>query len=189
VFFTTSGAADLAGAADGREVTVGGIIGAVKTTVDKKGNQMAFATLEDFTGSVELILFSDCYEKCREYVRVDQMALVMGRVSTREGEAPKILCSELLPLEKLAERFNCQLVIKIAENCSDKAIEETLGTLEGFRGGTPVLLAAGHNGSEVYIRSNKYAVNPDFELLNRLKELLGESSAYLRPLERKENET
>ncbi len=189
VFFTTSGAAGLAGVADGREVTVGGIVGAVKTTVDKKGNQMAFATLEDFTGSVELILFSDCYEKCREYVRVDQMVLVMGRVSTREGEAPKILCSELLPLEKLAERFNCQLVIKIAENCSDKAIEETLGTLEGFRGGTPVLLAAGHNGSEVYIRSNKYAVNPDFELLSRLKELLGESSAYLRPLDRKENET
>ena len=189
VFFTTSGAAGLAGATDGREVTVGGIVSAVKTTVDKKGNQMAFVTIEDFTGSVELILFSDCYEKCREYVRVDQMVLVMGRISTREGEAPKILCSELLPLEKLAERFNCQLVIKIDEDCSDKTIEETLSTLEGFRGGTPVLLAAGHNGSEVYIRSKKYAVNPDFELLNRLKELLGESSAYLRPLHRNENAT
>ena len=187
--FATSGTAGLSGAADGREVTVGGIVALVKTTVDKKGNQMAFVTLEDFSGSVELILFSDCYEKSREHVLVDQMVLVMGRVSTREGEAPKILCSELLPLEKLTERFNCQLVIKIDESCSDKAIEEALGTLEGFRGGTPVLLAAGHNGSEVYIRSNKYAVNPDFELLNRLKELLGESGAYLRPLNRKETET
>jgi hypothetical protein len=44
------------------------------------------------------------------------------------------------------------------------------------------LLAARENGSEVYIRSNRYSVKMDFELLNLLKELLGDSSAYLRPV-------
>ena len=166
---------DLQNAADGREVTVGGIIGALKSMTDKKGNLMAFVTLEDFSGSVEIILFSDCYEKHREAAQIDQMVLVTGRLSTREGEAPKIIASELLPLSKLTERFNCQLVIKISMDCTDKSIDEALALLEQFDGKVPVLLAARQNGSEVYIRSRKYT-------MNRLKELLGESGAYLRPL-------
>ncbi|MDH3936991.1 MAG: DNA polymerase III subunit alpha, partial [candidate division Zixibacteria bacterium] len=173
---------DLHNAADGREVTVGGIIGVLKSMTDKKGNLMAFATLEDFSGSVELIIFSDCFEKHRESAQVDQMVLVTGRVSTREGEAPKIIASELIGLSKLTERFNCQLVIKIGVDCSDKAIDEALAMLEQNKGKAPVLLAARQNGSEVYIRSNKYTVTPDAQLMNRLKELLGESGAYLRPL-------
>ncbi len=180
--FATFGAAELQSAADGREVTVGGIVAAVKSMVDKKGNLMAFVTIEDFTGSVELILFSDCYEKSREATQVDRMVLVTGRVSTREGEAPKIICSDVAPLEELTERFDCQLVIKVDVDCSDKTLDKALAILKEFEGGTPVLLAARQNGSEVYIRSRKYTVKPDFRLLDRLKELLGESGAYLRPL-------
>ncbi len=180
--FATFRAAELQSAADGREVIVGGIVAAVKSMVDKKGNLMAFVTIEDFTGSVELILFSDCYEKSREATQVDRMVLVTGRVSTREGEAPKIICSDVAPLEELTERFDCQLVIKIDVDCSDKTLDKALAILKEFEGGTPVLLAARQNGSEVYIRSNKYTVRPDLRLLDRLKELLGESGAYLRPL-------
>ncbi len=180
--FASFKTSELHKATDGREVTVGGIIGALKSMTDKKGNLMAFVTLEDFSGSVELILFSDCYEKYRETARIDNMVLVTGRVSTREGEAPKIIASELTGLSSLTERFSCQLVIKIDADCSDKAIDEALATLERFRGNSPVLLAARQNGSEVYIRSNKYSVNPDSQLINQLKELLGESGAYLRPL-------
>ena len=180
--FTTHSAAEIVNAPDGREVTVGGIVAAVKTMTDKKGSLMAFATLEDFSGALELILFSKCYEKYQDVISVDRMVLVTGRVSTREGEAAKLLGSELLPLEKLTERYDCQLVIKLDAGFSDKRIEEALAVLEQSRGKVPVLLAARENGSEVYIRSRKYMVHLDFALLNRLKELLGDSGAYLRPL-------
>ncbi len=185
--FTSYTTMALSDAPDGREVTAGGILTATKTMIDKKGNMMAFATLEDFTGSVELILFSDCYEKSRESVAVDRMVLVTGKVNTREGEAPKIVCSEVLGLEKLTERFNCQLVIKVDSGCPEATIESALAILDDFQGTAPVLLAARDNGSEVYIRSNRYHVNPNFELLNHLKKILGETSAYLRPLRRREN--
>jgi len=184
--FTTFTNDRLKSASDGREVTVGGIITAVKKMLDKKGNMMAFVTLEDYTGSTELILFSSCFDKSKEFVEEDRMVLVTGRVSTREGEAPKIIGNEVLALENLSERFNCQLVIKIDVTCSDSLIEQALASLENFAGSTPVLLAARENGSEVYIRSRKYSVTPDFTLLNELKALLGESSAYLRHLKRKE---
>lgn len=186
-YFTTCHIGDLSLASDGREVTIGGILTAVKTMLDKKSNMMAFATLEDYTGSVELIIFSSCYDMCKEYITEERMVLITGRVSTREGEAAKVIASEVLPLEQLTEKFNCQLVIKIGAECPDNTIDEALASLENSKGNTPVLLAAQENGSEVYIKSDKYAVNLDFSLLNNLKELLGESGAYLRPLNKKEN--
>jgi DNA polymerase-3 subunit alpha len=184
--FATYAAGQLSQASDGREVTVGGIITAVKRMLDKKGNTMAFVTLEDYSSGVELILFSDCYTKSRAFVEIDQLVLVTGRVSTREGEAPKVIVAEILPFEKLTERYNCQLVIKIDTYCSDTMIDKALAALEQFAGPTPVVLAARQNGTEVYIRSKKYAVRLDSKLLNHLKQLLGESSAYVRPLNKKE---
>ncbi len=184
--FTTHTAGRLPEASDGHEVTIGGIITAVKEMLDKKGNMMAFVTLEDYTGGVELILFSDCFRAVREFVEVDRLVLVTGRVSTREGEAAKVIAAEVLPLEKLTERFNCQLVIKVDASYSDSLIDRALASLEQFRGHSPVLLATRENGTEVYIKSRKYAVTLDFKLLNHLKELLGESSAFVRPLTRKE---
>jgi len=185
--FTTNTIGKLSEVSDGHEVTVGGIITAVKEMLDKKGNMMAFVTLEDYTGGVELIMFSDCYGKSREFIAVDRLVLVTGRVSTREGEASKVIGSEVLLLEKLTERYNCQLVIKINVGCSDTLVDRVLASLEQFRGPSPVLLATRENGTEVYIRSKKYAVNLDFKLLNLLKELLGESSAFVRPLTGKES--
>ena len=161
---------------------MGGVVARINQMVDKRGNMMAFVTLEDFSGQMELIIFSDCFEKSKEHLEVDRMVLITGRVSTREEERPKVICSELMPLEKLTERFNCQLVIKLEQNCAEKTIERALATLDQFRGKVPVLLAARENGSEVYIKSSRYAVTMDFELLNRLKELLGDHAAYLRPI-------
>jgi DNA polymerase-3 subunit alpha len=179
--FTTTALAELDEVVDGREVTVGGIISKLKQMTDKKGNLMAFASLEDYSGNTELILFSDCYEKSKEHLVVDRIILASGRVSTREEERPKILVSEVMPLEKLTERFNCQLVIKLDPTTSEDLIEKALQTLDACQGSVPVLLAARENGSEVYIRSKRYAVRLDFALLNNLKELLGDGAAYLRP--------
>jgi hypothetical protein len=59
-------------------------------------------------------------------------------------------------------------------------IDNALGFLDGFRGSVPVILAARENGSEVYIESKKYSVQANFELVSRLKEMLGDDAAYLR---------
>jgi DNA polymerase-3 subunit alpha len=184
-YFTTYRIGDLGRAADQKEVTVGGVVSSVKKMLDKKGNMMAFVTMEDYSGSVELIVFSSCYEKSQECIAEERMVLITGRISTREGEAPKIICSEVMPLEDLSERFSCQLVIKIDRDCSDSKIERALASLEQYKGDAPVLVAAQENGSEVYIKSRKYSIRPDFALLNSLKELLGESAAFLRPLSKK----
>ena len=186
--FATSSVADLAHAPDGREVTIGGIVTAVKRMPDKKGNMMAFATVEDFTGPVELVCFSDAYDKGKGHIEIDKLVLVTGRLSTREGEFPKIIVSDILPLDKLSERFNCQLVIRINKDLPEAILEQAFAILEKYRGTSPVLLACRENGSEVYIKSRRYSVAVDFALLDNLKALLGDSSAYLRPLHARNGE-
>jgi DNA polymerase III subunit alpha len=179
--FGTIDTARLMEVKDGREVRFGGIISALKVMNDKRGNRMAFATVEDFKGKVELILFSDCYDKGKAYIIEDNMIMLTGRVSTREGEAPKVIVSDIFPLESLSERFNCQLVIRIDEETTDRKLNAVQGTLEKSQGKTPVIFAVRKNGEEYLIKSNRFTVTPENKLLLKLKETLGESAVYLQP--------
>ncbi len=166
---------------DGREVRLGGIIAKVNIKVDKRGNRMAFVTLEDFRGTTELIIFSDCFEKNKEHIIDDSLVMVVGRVSTREGEDPKLIINDIFPLMDLSERYECQLVINIDEDASEEQIGKIQGLLDNNRGESAVVLAARRNGDEYYIRSKRFRVKPKSDLIAELKELLGDSSVYLKP--------
>jgi DNA polymerase-3 subunit alpha len=166
---------------DGREVRVGGIISAIKLMNDKRGNRMAFATLEDFKGKAEMIIFSDCYEKGKASIVEDNIVMMAGRVNTREGELPKVIVNDLFPLDKVAEKFNCQLVIRLDEETPERKLTAIQNALEKNKGQTPVIIATRRNGNEYYIKSKKFMVDPKNNLLLKLKEILGDSSVYLQP--------
>nr|MBN2278461.1 DNA polymerase III subunit alpha [candidate division Zixibacteria bacterium] len=166
---------------DGREVLMGGIISSVKLMNDKRGNRMAFVTLEDFKGTIEMIIFSDCYEKGKEYIIEDGIVMVTGRVSTREGQDPKVIVNDLFPLDSLSERFDCQLVIRLEENTPERKLIAIQNALDKEHGKTPVILAARRNGDEYLIRSRRFSVSPTDKLMLKLKELVGESAVFLQP--------
>lgn len=166
---------------DGREVRFGGIISALKIMNDKRGNRMAFATLEDFKGKVEAIIFSSCFENTKDFIAVDNIIMVTGRVNTRENEAPKVIVSDIFPMDKLSERFECQLVLKVGEKTAEKEINAVTKTLEKNRGETPVMISARRNGQEYLIRSRKFGVSPQINAINKLKEILGNRAVFLAP--------
>ncbi len=76
---------------DGAKVCVCGIISSVTQKTTRKGDGMAFATLEDRSGSLELVVFSKQYEAYRRHIEEDNAVCVTGTVSRREGERGKIL--------------------------------------------------------------------------------------------------
>ena len=143
---------------------------------------MAFATIEDFRGKVELIIFSDCYEKGKSFIAEDNIVMLTGRVSTREGEAPKVIVSDIFQMESLSDKFNCQLTIKIDEDMSERKMNAIQAALDKHQGKTPVVFAARRNGEEYLIRSKRFIVTPEIKLLLKLKELLGDSAVFLQPL-------
>ena len=84
---------------DGRSVELGGILTEVKGKATKKGDYMAFVTLEDMTGQIECLVFPRVYEKYQTYLQEDAAVAVSGKISVREEEAPKILADRIIPLE------------------------------------------------------------------------------------------
>jgi DNA polymerase-3 subunit alpha len=83
---------------DGREVIIGGIVTSVKTKTTKSGQMMAFAAIEDLSGSIEALVFPTVITACGGYIHKDGMIFMQGRVSVREGEEPKIICNDAWPL-------------------------------------------------------------------------------------------
>jgi len=99
---TTSAIGALSELPNHSEVVVGGIVAGLKQHITKKGDRMAFVTLEDATGSVEVTVFPSVYERCRALLHADGIVLVEGRVSVQE-EQPKVLADNVRTVEKEAD--------------------------------------------------------------------------------------
>ncbi|TMJ09870.1 MAG: DNA polymerase III subunit alpha, partial [Bacillati bacterium ANGP1] len=79
---------------DRREVVVGGLVSSVKRTITRSGSSMAFLTLEDLTGSVEVVVFPRVYEQQAYALKRDAVLLLRGKVDIQEQTA-KLLCEEV----------------------------------------------------------------------------------------------
>jgi DNA polymerase-3 subunit alpha len=74
---------------EGAEVKLGGLLAEYKDHTDRNGRPMAFASLEDLDGTVDLVVFPDAYERAREELVADAVIVVQGRLSGRNGEGPR----------------------------------------------------------------------------------------------------
>jgi DNA polymerase-3 subunit alpha len=175
-------------AKDGEEVYIGGVITQVKINIDRKKKQMAFATLEDFVGTVEVVVFSDCFEENRRIIRPESMVLVKGRASTKEGEKAKVVASEVTSLSKVYQKMKTMLhVLLLTSGASEDILNELKQILSSHPGKSPVILhvrtdqAGGELGEpkELKMRLKNISVEVSKELLEKLKCLCGEKNVYL----------
>ena len=90
---------------DGQTVIVGGMITA-KTVKTTKNNQlMAFVTLEDLVGSVEVIVFPRDYERNREFLNEEEKIYVRGRVSLSEDAQGKLICQRVVAFSQISNEI------------------------------------------------------------------------------------
>ncbi|NIQ37163.1 MAG: DNA polymerase III subunit alpha [Proteobacteria bacterium] len=89
---------------NGSEVRICGVSSSLKEIQTRKGDRMAFLSLEDMKGIVEVILFPEVFQASLPHLRDDQPLLVRG-VLDMEDENPKIKATEVLPLSECNE--NC----------------------------------------------------------------------------------
>ncbi|MBI5440427.1 MAG: DNA polymerase III subunit alpha, partial [Deltaproteobacteria bacterium] len=89
---------------DKSTVTVGGTVAAVKAITTKNGSRMAFVTLEDVEGAIEIVVFSDLYAKAANLLSSDEPLLVRGTLEKSE-DSGKILAEEIHPLGEAQERL------------------------------------------------------------------------------------
>ncbi|MBS4534790.1 DNA polymerase III subunit alpha [Clostridium sp. D2Q-14] len=131
---------------DGSKIKIGGIILSKKNKITKNNNMMAFATLEDLFGTVELIIFPKVYDLYSKYIEEDNIVIIEGKLSINEEDEPKIICSAIKPLIK---REKNKLYLKIAKNQESNKMEDIKHILKKYKGKTPVY---------IYIEKNKKTV-------------------------------
>ena len=86
---------------DNQEITVAGIVASSKTRTTKNNSLMSYITLEDDTGSLELIAFQRALDNGGSYVKDAAALLVRGRISLRDEKEPQIMVDSLRPLSDL----------------------------------------------------------------------------------------
>jgi len=178
--FATASIGELAEMEDGEPVRIGGVVTHVKQMTDRKGERMAFVTLEDFTGRAEVIVFSKCYAKRQDELRRDAAVIVEGKVSTREEAVPKVVVSDVVPLSRAHQRFVERVVITLAsDSVAESLLEELKGTLEAHAGRCPVDFVVRSGGETVTISAGAMRVEPSRELIDRLESVVGESNVSL----------
>ena len=120
---------------DGDEVAVGGLIASLrKVTTKASGQPMAFFTLEDLTGSIEIVAFPKVYEEASTVIYEDSIVLVQGRLELREDEI-KLIANAILPFSQDA------VIIPIdADNISKGGLQKLKRKLQSNSGGIPVFI-------------------------------------------------
>ena len=99
---------------DGAKEIVGGMITEKTVKATKTNQMMAFLTVEDLLGTLEIVVFPRDYEKNREYLEVDQKVFVKGRVSEEEEKASKLICEKIVPFERTKKELWIQFPDKAA---------------------------------------------------------------------------
>ncbi|OGG47200.1 MAG: DNA polymerase III subunit alpha [Candidatus Handelsmanbacteria bacterium RIFCSPLOWO2_12_FULL_64_10] len=162
---------------DGAEVKVGGLLSEVKPHTAKNGKPMAFATLEDESGTVDLVVFPDTFEKTRDLIRPDAVILVRGKAKLNGRVS--LLADQILTLdaarEKLASAVNVHLP---PQSLSPQTLNEIKSLCQQYAGSCSLLLHVEPQPEQRYvIRSRTLTVAPAEELLSGLSRIIGSERA------------
>jgi len=166
---------------DGAKVRIGGIVIECKTILDKKNKTMAFVTLDDFFGSIEIIVFSSVYEKYKELLAPDSMILVDGRKNSKDEESSKLLCDSVMPLENAWQSCGKNLHLRMDVIGVDDPLLDQVSSILRQHPGSCSLLIDLHtsNRQTKTIRARKMKVRPSGGMLSKLRELLGRENVRM----------
>ena len=79
-------------------VRVGGVLGDISVITTKKGDEMAFAQLNDGHAGIELIIFPKVYQEVRPFLEEGSVCLVSAKLSERAGEDRKLMVNSIIPV-------------------------------------------------------------------------------------------
>jgi DNA polymerase-3 subunit alpha len=161
-----------------RPVRFGGIVTAKKVIRTKKNDQMAFVTLEDLYGAVEVVVFPSVYETDGDLFMEDAALIIEGEAQVKE-KGLSILAEKVVPLERAEEEWTAHLQLTLSTEPSQKETPLKIREiLERYPGTCKVFaILPIPEKSEVHIElPDSLRVNVCPELFRELRALLGRNA-------------
>lgn len=163
---------------DGEKAVIGGIISAKSVKLTKNSKQMAYLTIEDLLGTVEVIVFPRDYENNRALLEQDAKVFVQGRVSCEDDKPSRLICEKIIPFDQEKQELWIQFADK--ETFAGQEIR-MLNSLKAYEGDVPVVAYLAREK-----QWKKYPPNRNVELtdslVNALKQQFGEHNIKIRTL-------
>ncbi|MBP3273898.1 MAG: DNA polymerase III subunit alpha, partial [Butyrivibrio sp.] len=160
---------------DGANAVIGGIISDKKIKYTKNDQVMAFITLEDLVGSVEVIVFPKTYEANAPRLNDDAKVFIEGRISVEEDRDAKLIASKITTFEEVPKT----VWIRFADRASYDAKASALDSL--------IAGSDGHDEVAIYLTDTKQVkklgrsqtIRADKDMLSILAEEFGKENVQL----------
>ena len=164
-------------AEDNSIVVVGGMITGKKMKTTKTNQLMAFITLEDMVGTVEVLIFPKIYEKSRAFLTEDSKVFLRGRVSIGDDPVGKLICEEVIPFEQIPNELWLQFE---DQELYGKKIDDVMAVLRESEGKDRVVI---YLKKERMLKrlSENWAVDAGNGLTGQLASVLGAANVKVVP--------
>lgn len=160
---------------DKETIRIAGMAAALKEINSKKGERMAFATIEDLTGTCEVIIFADTFRKCSPVLKEESPLWISG-LTTKDEKGIKIIANDVMLLAEAEEKLAQQAIIKISlDGLSRTQLQDLSHLLLSHKGLCPVqICAALPDESQVLLNlPEAYRIRPSSRLRKELNHLPG----------------
>lgn len=162
-------------------VKVGGIVSSRVNKQTKKGDNMAFVTIEDETGSIEVIIFPNAYQSFQHMFYTENVVWVKGTLSVKDDESPKVIltCSDVVLRDTEYEAIpkTSKLYLKVS-SINLPIVMEITELLKEYDGDTEIIFYDASSKKYVKAAGLKIAVSDD--VMEALKEILGKENVILK---------
>lgn len=163
-----------------RKVEVGGLVTTVRQITTKNGANMAFVTIEDYSASLELVVFPKVFQSITHLWHEDAVLRVTGKVSSKDKEGqdtgePKLLVETARNLEDAvsADAPSGEIIITVRDTQNPELLNKLKETLTAFPGNTEVIIAIG-DLKETQIRL-PFGIEYSVELQEKLDDIFDPS--------------
>jgi DNA polymerase-3 subunit alpha len=159
-------------------IATAGIIANVRVQKSKRGEFYAQATLEDMSGSIDMIVFPEAYKRLGEKVKLEVPVLVRAGVRIEEGANPKITAAEIMPLEDAKVPLPRAIRIRVPlETAAESTVDDLHNLFHECKGEARVLFDVERAGDfMVVMEAEGYNVLPDRNFIARVEQLCGRGS-------------
>ena len=161
---------------DNENVIIGGMITAKTVKSTKNNKMMAFITLEDLVGTVEVVIFPNDYERHQRNLNVDQKVYIRGRVSASEDQQAKLVCERIVPFDEIPKEIWIKFDSKEAYL---KREMELYRMLENESGSDRIVIFCAKEKA-VKRLENRYAVRADEGMMHKLRSTYGQENVKLQ---------
>ncbi|MGP1956680.1 MAG: DNA polymerase III subunit alpha [Arsenophonus sp. NC-PE1-MAG3] len=174
---------DLNTTSHGEMLTVVGLVLTAKIVTSKRGNRIGICTLDDRSGRLDIILFSDTLERYQHLLEKNKILIATGQISFDDfNSSNKMSVHELMELNEARKKYSKGIAISLTDKqMNDRLLNRLCSTLEPYRSGTiPVHLYYQKKDACAKLKLGiTWRVIPTDDLLIELRTLLGKEQVEL----------